>query len=425
MVFYKRVLQSLALPLLASAATTTTATAITADCNPVSSTGCPADPALATSFADDFTEESSYFDAIYYSDRIAYSDEGVSFTLAERYDNPALKSNFYIMFGKVEVILKAANGTGIVSSFYLQSDDLDEIDLEWLGGDTTQVQSNYFSKGNTTTHDRGGYHTVESPQTEFHNYTIDWSEEETVFYIDGTVVRTISNDTSSGYPQSPMYIVAGLWAGGDPDNSAGTIEWAGGETDYTQAPFVMYIKNVIVTDYSTGSEYKYTDQTGDWTSIEAVDGSVNGRVSTAEEEFAILADGGVVSSGSTTSTSTTKSSTTESTSKTSSSTHGQLESSSSRVSSVYTSSANSLVTRSDSSTRSTTVLSSTSEETTKDTTSSSAKSASTLTTSLSSSASSTTGSVSVANNAFAIAIGESGIKALIVSILMTVGMLFV
>ncbi len=37
-------------------------------------------------------------------------------------------SNEYIFFGKVEVALKAANGTGIVSSFVMESDDLDEID---------------------------------------------------------------------------------------------------------------------------------------------------------------------------------------------------------------------------------------------------------------------------------------------------------
>jgi hypothetical protein len=38
-------------------------------------------------------------------------------------------SNNYIFFGKVEITLKAANGTGVVSSFVMESDDLDEIDL--------------------------------------------------------------------------------------------------------------------------------------------------------------------------------------------------------------------------------------------------------------------------------------------------------
>ena len=44
--------------------------------------------------------------------------------------------------------LKAAPGTGIVSSAILQSDDLDELDWEWLGGTeyASKVQTNYFGK---------------------------------------------------------------------------------------------------------------------------------------------------------------------------------------------------------------------------------------------------------------------------------------
>jgi hypothetical protein len=40
----------------------------------------------------------------------------------------------------------------------------------------------------------------------------------------------------------------------------------------------MYVSSVAVTDYSTGTEYKYGDQSGDWTSIESVGGKVNGNV---------------------------------------------------------------------------------------------------------------------------------------------------
>lgn len=47
---------------------------------------------------------------------------------------PTLNSNDYIFFGNIEVVMKAATGQGIVSSFVLESDDLDEVDWEWLGG---------------------------------------------------------------------------------------------------------------------------------------------------------------------------------------------------------------------------------------------------------------------------------------------------
>lgn len=299
------ILVSLTAATLAQAASATTS-ATSSACNPLSSS-CPADTALATDISVDFTSSLDYFNEESTESGISYGDDGLTMTLAKRFDNPAIKSTFYIMFGRIECLLKAAKGQGIVSSFYLQSDDLDEIDLEWLGGDDTQFQSNFFSKGNTTTYDRGEYHNVDSaPQDDFHNYTIVWTEEELVWYFDGTPVRTLKNTTSSGYPQTPMYIKAGIWAGGDPSNEAGTIEWAGGETDYSDAPFKMYIKDLSVSDYSTGKEYSYGDKSGKWTSIEAKDGEVNGR-----KEKAAVAESNESTSSSSVTTSASSSGTSE------------------------------------------------------------------------------------------------------------------
>ncbi len=260
-------------------------------CNPLETTSCSSDPALASSIEDDFKSASSHYTPYRFPSRITYGDDGVNFTLAERLDNPSLVSNDYIMFGRLEVQLKSAKGQGVISSFYLQSDDLDEIDLEWFGGDATQVQSNFFSQGNTTTYDRGEYHTISDPRAEFHNYTIDWTPSALKWYFDGELLRTLKNDTSSGYPQSPMRIYFGIWAGGDYENGDGVIEWAGGLTDYSDAPFMMQVKKLVVSDYSTGSEYKYSGDSGDWTSIEAVDGEILGRETTAISEFNEMVSG--------------------------------------------------------------------------------------------------------------------------------------
>lgn len=263
-------------------------------CNPLQGQCSPV-TALASSFREDFTLESPYFDEVK-ATGLSYSSDGLKFEIAKRFDNPSIKSNFYIMFGKVEVVLQAAKGQGIVSSFYLQSDDLDEIDIELFGGDAYEFQSNWFSKGDTTTYDRGEYHaTSSSPLENFHTYTIEWTKDFITWSLDGSVVRTLKPDNGQGFPQSPMYIMAGVWAGGDPSNEIGTIEWAGGLTDYSELPFDMYIKSVIVADYSTGSEYEYTDTSGEWTSIKAIDGEVNGRESQALEDFQNLQNGGSVS----------------------------------------------------------------------------------------------------------------------------------
>lgn len=128
------------------------------------------------------------------------------------------------MFGHVEFVIKAAPGTGIVSSAVLQSDDLDEIDWEWLGGDSEQVQSNYFSKGKTTSYDREEYHANSGNSDTFYTYAIDWTSDRITWSIDGNQVRSLTPaESQNQYPQTPMQIKVGDWAGGDPQNPPGTI----------------------------------------------------------------------------------------------------------------------------------------------------------------------------------------------------------
>jgi len=210
----------------------------------------------------------------------SYGKDGVSFTVSRGGDAPQLVSVFYIMFGRVEVTMKAAPGKGIVSTLVLQSDALDEIDLEWLGADGSEVQSNYFGKGLTTSYNRGQFHKNPGNQDRFVTYAVDWTQDRIVWSIDGTAVRTLKYaDAEPGqYPQTPMQVKFGAWSGGDPSNAPGTIAWARGPTDFSKGPFVMQVQSVAVTDYSTGKQYKYGDSSGTWQSIQAVDGAVNGNV---------------------------------------------------------------------------------------------------------------------------------------------------
>lgn len=193
-------------------------------CNPLQQT-CPADPALGTSTTIDFTAGSSSQFSESGSPHPSYNSNGVNLVVAESGNSPTLTSDFYMMFGNVQVTMKAASGVGIVSSMVLQSDDLDEIDLEWLGADGNQVQSNYFGKGQTTSYNRGAFHNNPGNQDSYHTYTVDWTSEQTVWQIDGTTVRALTPASAEAgqYPQTPMQLKLGIWSGGDPSNPPGTI----------------------------------------------------------------------------------------------------------------------------------------------------------------------------------------------------------
>ncbi|KAK6501934.1 hypothetical protein TWF481_009753 [Arthrobotrys musiformis] len=247
-------------------------------CNPLFGQ-CPANPALGGSMSADFTTgPNSMFSAILSADKITYTNIGAQFTVSASGDSPTLASNFYIMFGRVSVTMRSATGVGIVSSVVLQSDDLDEIDWEWLGGDNNAVQSNYFGKGNTNTYDRAAFIDVSDPQGTEHTYTIEWTSKAITWSIDGAVRRVLTVEASSGggsyYPQTPMQIKLGAWSGGDPSNPEGTIKWAGGYTDYSQGPFNMYVRSLSIQDYSTGDSYYYSDTSGSYQSIRSNGGTI-------------------------------------------------------------------------------------------------------------------------------------------------------
>lgn len=257
-------------------------------CNPMEKS-CPNDTGLdSASFACDFTQGKSALASwsTATGTSLTYDgSKGAQFVINGKNQAPTISSDFYIFFGRVDVQMQAAPGVGIVSSMVLQSEDLDEIDWEWLGGDTTQAQTNYFGKGNTTSYDRGTYQSVSSPQTIMHTYSFDWTKDKIDWLIDGVVVRTLMYADAVGgenFPQTPMRLKLGNWIAGDPaTNAKGTIEWAGGETDFSQAPFTMYVKSVSVTNYNPAQAYQWSDRTGSYGSIKLVGGSSSGSAASS------------------------------------------------------------------------------------------------------------------------------------------------
>ncbi|KAH7077513.1 concanavalin A-like lectin/glucanase domain-containing protein [Paraphoma chrysanthemicola] len=276
-------------------------------CNPTEKT-CPADTALSSSsYSHDFTTGADSSNWNVTAGTVSYTSSGAEFTINKSGDAPTIQSKWYIFFGRVSFHIRAASGTGIVSSAILESDDLDEVDWEWIGGSSGKTQSNYFGKGNTTSYDRAVWTDTADTQSTSHNYTITWTSSAITWYVDSAAIRTLNYaDALSGknFPQTPMNVRIGIWAGGDSSNSEGTIEWAGGETNYDDGPFTMVLEKVEVVNENPGGSYVYGDMTGDFGSIkveEADESGTSASTSTAATKTTSVA-GESTASGSATST---------------------------------------------------------------------------------------------------------------------------
>ncbi|OAA78647.1 extracellular cell wall glucanase Crf1/allergen Asp F9 [Akanthomyces lecanii RCEF 1005] len=288
------------------------------DCNPLKTT-CKPDPAFGKNGANcDFTAGAC--DGFHAMDgkAVTYDSRGAIAAMDAPGQAPTLRSDNYLFFGRVDVEMQAAAGKGIVTSIVLLSDDLDEVDFETVGFDNKQIQSNYFSKGDDSVFNRGGFHDVDNPLGAVHKYSFEWTPEKIDWIINGAVVRTLSRaSVGDAFPQSPMQVKLGAWVAGYEGNRPGTLEWVGGVADFSNGASTAIYKSIKVVDYAGGSsatdkdvkEYVFGDKSGSAKSI---------KINLKDGSSTTASDSG--SSSSSSSSSASSASTSASSSKTSSAT---------------------------------------------------------------------------------------------------------
>lgn len=126
-----------------------------------------------------------------------------------------IRRGFY-GFGRFEVVMRAAAGSGTVSAMFTHTHDQfdgdphDEIDLEFLGKNLRMVTGNYFTNGVQ-------HGVIEMPlpfdaSKEIHLYAFEWDRDEIRWYVDDTLLHTASA-ADHPIPQAPGRYIIHLWSG--------------------------------------------------------------------------------------------------------------------------------------------------------------------------------------------------------------------
>ena len=134
------------------------------------------------------------------------------------YSMPEIRTHKFYGYGRYEVVFQPAAGSGLVSAFFTYTgpyagDPHDEIDIEFLGKDTTKVHFNYFRngrKGNFATFDLP-FDAAEAP----HLYAFEWTPRGITWFVDGVPYYQISGDDPR-MPQAPGRIYMSTWTGVKP-----------------------------------------------------------------------------------------------------------------------------------------------------------------------------------------------------------------
>jgi endoglucanase len=160
------------------------------------------------------------FNCAFHNDHALLNDGRLTLVLSKSqtgYVGAEYRSRQKFSYGFYSVKMKAAKCPGVISSFFTYTGfPWDEIDIEFLGDDTTRVQFNYYTNG--IGHHEYVYHLGFDASEDFHEYAFDWQPDSITWYVDGKpVYRATAN-----IPSTPGQIMVNLWNVADSN-----ADWAG------------------------------------------------------------------------------------------------------------------------------------------------------------------------------------------------------
>ncbi|WP_333810106.1 family 16 glycosylhydrolase [Flavobacterium sp.] len=164
----------------------------------------------------------------------------------KKYSSSSIVSIEKFIHGSFEISMKPIKGEGIVSAFFLhRNDPWQEIDIEFLGHDTTKILLNvYYNPGIVNTKYNFGLRGTPvlidlgfDASEDFHDYRIEWEYHEIRWYVDNEIIHVRKAWMPTPIPNLPMVVYVNAWITNS-EELAGKFE----ESLLPKTSFIRYIK---------------------------------------------------------------------------------------------------------------------------------------------------------------------------------------
>ena len=172
--------------------------------------------------ASDGWSNGGMFDCTWSKNNVSFSGGKMNLSITgnswQGYKGAEYRTTRTYGFGMYDVSMKPIKNDGVVSSFFTYTGPTDgtvwdEIDIEFLGKNTNQVQFNYYTKGQGN-HEYL-YNLGFDASQSYHQYGFYWDANSITWYVDKKPVYTATRDI----PQTPGKIMMNVW------NGKGVDEW--------------------------------------------------------------------------------------------------------------------------------------------------------------------------------------------------------
>ncbi|KYF59957.1 benzene 1,2-dioxygenase, partial [Sorangium cellulosum] len=163
---------------------------------------------------------------------------------AKPYKGGELYSSQSYLHGRMEVRMRMARGSGILSTFFTYKNGSEEsgafweeIDIEVFGKENARIwQTNIITGTGTRVTDEDEHTESTSLADGYHTYALEWTPDYVAWSIDGREVRRTRGDQVASL-RNPQSLRFNLW-------SSDVVEWVGPfeESALPQHQFVNWIK---------------------------------------------------------------------------------------------------------------------------------------------------------------------------------------
>ncbi|MBO9475423.1 family 16 glycosylhydrolase [Shimia sp. R10_1] len=181
-----------------------------------------------------------FFDTDWSRDNVTYK-AGLNLSLSPQYDRKNRFSGASLRrvetshYGRYSVVMRPARGDGIVTGFFTYTGPYygarhDEIDIEFLGQDTTKMHVAWFVDGALQNHVIPlGFDAADS----FRRYSFEWLPDRLRWFVADELIFEVT-ETDTLLPKEPGFLFANVWAVSD------ALEpWAGRAVDTTKAQAIV------------------------------------------------------------------------------------------------------------------------------------------------------------------------------------------
>jgi beta-glucanase (GH16 family) len=159
---------------------------------------------------------------------------GIKLKLTQLEGGSSILTKELFHYGQIDANLKISEGVNVISSFYIESEDKNQIMFNMVNNkNNIIIETNFFYKGNAVIGSARYYYPNEILSETYNKYSILWLPDYYEWRFNNLLIRRLYKNQTANFPDSPSIVKFSI-----------STEWKNEGIVWSQTPFEYAIKSV-------------------------------------------------------------------------------------------------------------------------------------------------------------------------------------